>query len=199
MRFELLLLSIAVCCCLMSCSPQVPKNLPKGLYAKFATSMGDFTCVLFEEEAPKTVRNFVGLATGDRPFADPKTGKKVQRPFYDGLTFHRIIKRFMIQGGCPLGAGTGGPGYKFEDEFHPRLRHDQAGRLSMANSGPNTNGSQFFVTTVPTPHLDNRHSIFGQVVDGMDTVQEIEGTKTGRNDRPLTPVVIKQLTIFEVE
>ena len=174
-------------------------ELPKGLYAQFITSMGDFTCELFEAKAPKTVRNFVGLATGDKPFIDPRSGRKVARRFYNGLTFHRVIKKFMLQGGCPLGKGTGGPGYEFEDEFHASLRHDRPGRLSMANSGPNTNGSQFFVTTVPTPWLDDKHSIFGQVVKGMATVRRIEAVRTGEQDRPLRPVMIRQVRILRVK
>ena len=175
------------------------ERLPKGLYAQFVTSMGDFTCVLYEDRAPETVRNFVGLASGDKRFTDPRSARKVRRRFYNGLMFHRVIKRFMIQGGCPLGTGTGGPGYQFEDEFHPSLKHDCPGRLSMANSGPGTNGSQFFVTTTPQSHLDNKHSIFGQVVDGMSTVRKIERVKTGDDDRPRRPVVIRQVRIFRVK
>ena len=175
------------------------ERLPKGLYAQFVTSMGDFTCVLYEDMAPKTVENFVGLATGEKRFTDPRSGKKVRRRFYNGLMFHRVIKRFMIQSGCPLGSGTGGPGYQFEDEFHPSLKHDRPGRLSMANSGPGTNGSQFFVTTTPQPHLDNKHSIFGQVVEGMSTVRKIEGVEKDANDKPRRPVVIRQLRIFRVK
>ena len=177
----------------------VAAKLAKGLYAQFDTSLGDFTCVLFETQCPKTVGNFVGLAKGEKAFRDPKTGREVKRPFYDGLAFHRVIRDFMLQGGCPLGNGTGGPGYKFEDEFDASLMHDQPGRLSMANAGPNTNGSQFFVTTVPTPHLDRKHSIFGQVVEGMDVVRKIESVRTGPNDRPVTPVVIEHVKVFRVE
>ena len=175
------------------------ERLPKGLYAQFVTSMGDFTCELYEDKAPKTVENFVELASGEKRFTDPRSGKKVRRRFYNGLRFHRVIKRFMIQGGCPLGNGTGGPGYQFEDEFHPSLKHDGPGRLSMANSGPGTNGSQFFVTTAPQSHLDNKHSIFGQVVDGMPTVRKIERVKRDANDKPRRPVVIRQVMIFRVK
>src|SRR5512147_2549650 len=130
------------------------------LIATFKTSMGDIVVRLFEDKAPKTVENFVGLATGTKEWTDPKTGGKVKRPLYNGTLFHRVIPGFMIQGGDPLGSGTGGPGYRFADEFSPDLRHNKAGILSMANSGPNTNGSQFFITLAPTPHLDNRHSVF---------------------------------------
>jgi peptidyl-prolyl cis-trans isomerase A (cyclophilin A) len=168
------------------------------LYAQFATTEGNFTIQLFEQEAPKTVANFAGLADGSKEWTDPRTGQKVKRPFYDGLVFHRVIDGFMIQGGCPLGQGTGGPGYKFADEFHPRLRHSKAGILSMANSGPNTNGSQFFVTLGPTPHLDNRHSVFGEVVEGLDVVRRIGSTKTGPRDRPAKDVVIQSLRIERV-
>src|SRR5262247_1437023 len=123
------------------------------LHAHFTTSEGPFTVRLFDEQAPNTVANFVGLAEGTKEFTDPKTGQKTKRPFYDGLIFHRVIDGFMIQGGDPLGTGTGGPGYTFADEFHPKLRHSKAGILSMANRGPNTNGGQFFITLVPTPWL----------------------------------------------
>ena len=165
------------------------------LHAHITTTEGAFTIRLFDQEAPNTVANFVGLAEGTKEFTDPKTGKKTTRPFYDGLVFHRIIEGFMIQGGDPLGTGTGGPGYKFGDEFHPTLRHSKAGILSMANSGANTNGSQFFITLVPTPWLDNKHSVFGEVVDGMDVVQKIGGTQTGVNDRPVKPIAIESVTI----
>jgi peptidyl-prolyl cis-trans isomerase A (cyclophilin A) len=164
------------------------------LHAHFTTTLGNFTIRLFEEDAPKTVANFVGLAEGTMEFIDPKTRQKTTRPYYDGLTFHRVIDGFMIQGGCPLGTGTGGPGYTFEDEFSPKLKHRGAGVLSMANAGPNTNGSQFFVTLAATPWLDNRHTVFGEVVDGLDVVKKIGVTPT-RNDKPVTPVVIESLKI----
>ena len=130
-------------------------------YAHFTTSEGKFTIQLYDQDAPKTVENFVGLATGAKEWTDPRTGRKSSAPYYNGTVFHRVIDGFMIQGGDPLGQGTGGPGYKFADEFHPKRRHDKAGVLSMANSGPNTNGGQFFVTLAPTPWLDNKHSVFG--------------------------------------
>lgn len=166
------------------------------LQAHFTTTEGNFTIRLFDAEVPNTVANFVGLAEGTKEFADPKTGQKVTRPFYNGLIFHRVIENFMIQGGDPLGTGTGGPGYRFADEFHPSLRHDKPGVLSMANAGPNSNGSQFFITLVPTPWLDNRHSVFGEVVSGMDVVEKIGATKTSKpNDRPITPIAIELVTI----
>lgn len=166
------------------------------LHAHFTTTEGNFTIKLFEEEVPNTVKNFVGLAEGSKEFVDPKTGQKTSRAFYDGLIFHRVIDDFMIQGGDPLGTGTGGPGYRFADEFHPRLKHDRPGMLSMANSGPNTNGSQFFITLVPTPWLDNRHSVFGEVVSGMDVVQKIGKTAVSKpGDRPVKPIAIEKVTI----
>jgi len=164
-------------------------------FAKFETTEGDFKIRLFDTEAPKTVANFTGLAEGTMEWLDPTTGKRRKSAFYDGLIFHRVINGFMIQGGDPLGQGTGGPGHKFADEFHPKARHDKAGILSMANSGPNTNGSQFFITLGPTPHLDNRHSVFGEVVEGLDIVKKIGAVPTGRQDRPVTPVVINKVTI----
>jgi peptidyl-prolyl cis-trans isomerase A (cyclophilin A) len=165
------------------------------MHAYFTTTEGNFKVRLFDAEAPDTVANFVGLAEGTKEFVDPNTGQKTTRPFYNGLIFHRVIADFMIQGGDPLGTGTGGPGYRFGDEFHPKLRHDRPGMLSMANAGPNTNGSQFFITLVPTPWLDNRHSVFGEVVEGMDVVSKIGKTKTAAQDRPVKPIVIESVTI----
>ena len=164
--------------------------------AQFTTSEGTFTVRLFEDEAPNTVANFAGLAEGTKEFADPKNGNKTKRPFYDGLIFHRVIDGFMIQGGDPLGSGTGGPGYKFADEFHASLSHSKPGILSMANAGPNTNGSQFFITLAPTPWLDNKHTVFGEVTEGMDVVQKIGSTATKKpGDQPVTPISIESLKI----
>ncbi len=174
------------------------KNLKPGVYAVFETSLGDITCVLFPDRAPKTVANFVGLAQGSKEFADPESGKPVKRPYYDGLIFHRVIPNFMIQGGCPLGVGTGGPGYQFEDEFSPELTFDRPGKLAMANAGPNTNGSQFFITVAPTHWLNNRHTIFGEVIEGMHVVTKISMTPRDRRDRPQTPVVMNRVRIVEV-
>jgi peptidyl-prolyl cis-trans isomerase A (cyclophilin A) len=162
-----------------------------GTYAIFETSLGNIVVKLFDKEAPKTVENFIGLAEGTKEFANPMTGKKEKRNYYDGLTFHRVIPQFMIQGGCPRGDGRGGPGYTFADEFHPSLRHSKAGKLSMANAGPGTNGSQFFITVAPTPHLDNRHTIFGEVVEGQDIADKISNIPRDGSDKPRTPVTMK--------
>ncbi len=172
--------------------------MESGTYARFDTSEGSFTVRLFEKEAPRTVANFVGLAEGTTEWRDPATGEKKKAPFYDGVIFHRVINGFMIQGGDRLGQGTGGPGYNFPDEFHPALRHERAGILSMANAGPHTNGSQFFITLGPTPHLDKRHSVFGEVVEGLDIVKRIGAVPTGRQDRPVKPVTINHLKIERV-
>ena len=169
--------------------------MESGTYAKFDTTEGSFTIRLYDKEAPNTVANFVGLTEGTKEWRDPGTGQKKKAPYYDGVIFHRVIQGFMIQGGDPLGTGTGGPGYKFADEFSPKLRHSKAGLLSMANAGPNTNGSQFFITLAATPWLDNKHSIFGEVVEGMDVVKKIGSTATGANDRPLKPIAIQHVTI----
>src|ERR1043166_5781913 len=159
--------------------------MPNEVYALFDTTEGKFKARLFSNEAPNTVENFTSLAEG----------KKTGKPFYDGLVFHRVIPNFMIQGGDPEGTGRGGPGYKFADEFHPTLRHSKAGILSMANAGPNTNGSQFFITLGATPHLDNRHAVFGEVVEGMEVIRRIGSTPTGRQDRPVKDVVINAVKI----
>ena len=165
------------------------------VYAEFITSEGNFTVRLHDREAPNTVENFIGLAEGTKEWTDPRTSRKVRQPYYDGVIFHRIIDGFMIQGGDPLGQGIGGPGYNFPDEFHPSLRHNKAGVLSMANRGRDTNGGQFFITLGPTPHLDDKHSVFGEVTAGMDVVRKIGSTKTGERDRPVTDVVINKVTI----
>lgn len=174
---------------------QSKKGNAKNMIATFETNKGTFKITLFADKAPKTVENFVGLAKGTKSWKDPKTGADVKKPFYDGLVFHRVIPNFMIQGGCPLGTGTGGPGYKFADEFHPDLKHDKPGILSMANAGPGTNGSQFFVTVAATPWLDNRHTVFGEVTEGMDVVYEISKVRRNDMDKPLEAVVINKLTI----
>ncbi|MCX5858539.1 MAG: peptidylprolyl isomerase [Proteobacteria bacterium] len=163
------------------------------------TTLGTITIELYEKEAPKTVANFIGLAEGTKEFTDVKTGQKVKRPFYNGVIFHRVIPGFMIQGGDPTGTGRGGPGYKFEDEFSPSLRHDKPGRLSMANAGPGTNGSQFFITVAPTHHLDNHHTIFGQVVEGQDVATKISQVAKDGQDRPLNDMVMTKVTIKRVK
>ena len=163
--------------------------------ALFETTHGNFVVTLFNEMAPKTVENFVGLAEGTKEWTDPKIGQKVKRPFYDGLVFHRVIPNFMVQGGDPLGNGTGGPGYRFEDEFHPELDHSKVGLLSMANAGPNTNGSQFFITVAKAPWLDNKHTIFGEVTEGYAVVEKISKIQTGPMDRPIETVTVKFVKI----
>jgi peptidyl-prolyl cis-trans isomerase A (cyclophilin A) len=169
------------------------------VYAKFTTSEGNFKARLYDEETPSTVANFVGLADGSKEWTDPKSGRKVKQPYFNGTIFHRVIDGFMIQGGDPLGQGTGGPGYTFADEFHPKLRHSKAGILSMANRGPNTNGGQFFITLAATPWLDDKHSVFGEIVDGMDVVQKIGATATSKpGDRPVKPITIESVTIEKV-
>lgn len=173
-------------------------NLQPGTYARIKTNLGEFVVHLFTDKAPKTTANFIGLAEGTKAFRNSETGQEERRPFYDGVVFHRVIKGFMIQGGDPTGTGRGGPGYRFEDEFHASLRHNKPGILSMANAGPNTNGSQFFITVAPTPHLDNRHSVFGEVVEGLDVVMKISQTQTTRDDRPVQDVVMEQVTIERV-
>jgi peptidyl-prolyl cis-trans isomerase A (cyclophilin A) len=157
--------------------------------------MGTFEVELYASRVPRTVGNFVGLAEGSVEWTQPD-GSPGQGPLYQNVKFHRIIKGFMLQGGDPTATGRGGPGYRFEDEFDRELRHDGPGVLSMANAGPNTNGSQFFVTTVPTPHLDDRHSVFGRVTSGLDVVTQIENVQTDRSDRPLQDVVLERVEIL---
>jgi peptidyl-prolyl cis-trans isomerase A (cyclophilin A) len=169
-----------------------------GTYAIFETSMGDVVVRLLDKEAPKTVENFIGLAEGTKEFTDAISGKKEKRPYYDGLIFHRVIPDFMIQGGCPRGDGRGGPGYTFPDEFHPSLKHNKAGKLSMANAGPGTNGSQFFLTVAAAPWLDNKHSIFGEVVEGQEIADKISKVPRDSNDRPRSPVTLNKVRIERV-
>jgi peptidyl-prolyl cis-trans isomerase A (cyclophilin A) len=166
------------------------------VYAHFTTSEGNFTARLFDAETPNTVANFTGLADGSKEWTDPRNGKNVKQPYYNGTVFHRVIEGFMIQGGDPLGQGTGGPGYTFADEFHPKLRHTKAGLLSMANRGPNTNGGQFFITLAATPWLDDKHTVFGEITEGMDVVKKIGSTATSKpGDRPVKPITVQTVTI----
>lgn len=174
------------------------------LHARLVTTLGDIVLRLEEERAPNTVKNFVALATGTIPWRDPKTKQTQQTPLYNGIRFHRVIPNFMIQCGDPLTRhpdmapnwGRGGPGYEFADEFHPDLKHDGPGVLSMANSGPGTNGSQWFITERATPHLDRRHSVFGKVVTGQDVVNKIANVQRGAADRPVQDVVLERVEIF---
>lgn len=192
---------LTVSALLVSCSVKIPqsmskeeyKNLKDGLYAQMETSRGNMTIELYEEDAPLTVANFVGLAEGTKK----NEAKPLGTPFYDGIVFHRVIKDFMIQGGDPDGKGTGGPGYDFEDEFFSDKKHDKKGILSMANSGPATNGSQFFITEVPTPWLDGRHTIFGQVIDGIEVIDTIANVEKGPQDRPKEDIVINHVYIIK--
>jgi peptidyl-prolyl cis-trans isomerase A (cyclophilin A) len=165
--------------------------------ATLHTSVGDIRVELFGNHAPKTVKNFVDLATGAIEWKHPGTGTKTNDPLYDGTVFHRVIPGFMIQGGDPLGEGYGGPGYKFGDEFHPELSFDRPYLLAMANSGPGTNGSQFFITVGRTPHLNRKHTIFGEVADpdSRAVVDTIANTKTGRGDKPVEPITINSVTV----
>jgi len=168
-------------------------------YATLKTNHGDIVVHLFADHAPKTVANFVGLAEGNQEYADPKSKQKTTGRFYDGLKFHRIISNFMIQGGCPLGTGTGGPGYTFKDEFHPELQFDRPYLLAMANAGPGTNGSQFFITLAPTAWLNNKHTIFGEVEDdeSRKVVDAVGAVSTGPGDRPVEPVVLESVKVEE--
>ena len=184
-KILLLCLCLVVCFSLSACGKETEKKpLPKPAKAVFETSMGTFTCRLETKLAPVTTENFIKLAN---------------KGFYNNLIFHRVIDGFMIQGGCPDGTGTGGPGYTIKDEFSSELRHSGPGILSMANAGPNTGGSQFFITLKATPWLDNHHAVFGRVSEGMDVVQKIGHTKTDAGDRPVVPVVIRKVTIIEGE
>jgi len=169
-----------------------------GLYSSIKTNMGEMVFDLYYDKTPITVGNFVALSEGTREFTNMKTGKKEKKPFYDGLIFHRVIKNFVIQGGCPLGNGSGSPGYSFVDEFDPKLTHNSAGLLSMANSGPNTNGSQFFITLAPTPHLNGRHTVFGKIVYGQDVLEKIGNVEISKRDKPVKDVIIKSIRITPV-
>jgi peptidyl-prolyl cis-trans isomerase A (cyclophilin A) len=186
-----------------------PINVPgKGrLYARFDTTQGEIVIELEETRAPKTVANFVGLATGTITWQDPKTSQRVNTPMYDGVRFHRVIPGFMIQVGDPQSRyvemksvwGTGGPGYRFGDEIHPDLKHTEAGMLSMANAGPNTNGSQFFITEGATPHLNGRHAVFGKVIVGLAVVKKIASVRRNERDTPLEDQVINKVELFRSE
>ena len=189
--FRILMLTLLVS--FTSCSQKYP-DLGDGLYAEFVTNKGTMVAKLFYKEVPVTVANFVALAEGTHPnVTDSLKNKK----YYDGTTFHRVIDKFMIQGGDPTATGMGDPGYKFVDEFYPDLKHDKPGILSMANSGPNTNGSQFFITEVPTPHLDNKHAVFGELVAGLDVLDSISNVKvTPGSNKPVENVIINQLNII---
>jgi peptidyl-prolyl cis-trans isomerase A (cyclophilin A) len=171
------------------------------LTATLHTTAGDIVVTLFPDQAPVTVKNFVGLAKGEREWQNPATGRKSNEPLYDGTVFHRVIDGFMIQGGDPLGSGRGGPGYQFKDEFHPDLRFDRPYLLAMANAGPGTNGSQFFITVGPTPHLNRRHTIFGEVADADSraVVDQIAKTPTDHSDRPREDVTITSVEVTETD
>jgi peptidyl-prolyl cis-trans isomerase A (cyclophilin A) len=170
-----------------------------GTYAVFNTSEGTIVCRLFEKDAPKTVQNFTELAEGKREWRHPKTGKKTSDRLYDGTIFHRVIPNFMVQGGDPMGTGMGGPGYQFEDETRSSpQRFDKAGKLAMANAGPNTNGSQFFITVAPTEWLTGRHTIFGEVVEGQDVADKIANVPRGRQDRPNKDVIVQSIVVERV-
>ncbi len=193
-----LLLFSGVVSLTMAGEEQEWKSMP-GTYAVFETNHGKIVCELFEKAAPKTVVNFIGLAEGTKEFTDPQTKEKGKKRFFDGTIFHRVIKDFMIQGGDPTGTGRGNPGYRFEDEFDPGLKFDRAGRLAMANSGANTNGSQFFITHKATPWLNNKHTIFGQVIEGQKVVDEIGNVEvTANNSRPLKDVILEKVTIVRI-
>ena len=169
--------------------------MAEDLYATLSTTQGDIRLKLFPNHAPKTVANFVELADGSREWTDPRSGSRTKDPLYNGTIFHRVISGFMIQGGDPLGTGTGGPGYRFNDEIHPELAFTRPYLLAMANAGPGTNGSQFFITVAATPWLNGKHTIFGEVVQGADVVDTISRLKTGSQDRPVEDVTIESVTI----
>jgi peptidyl-prolyl cis-trans isomerase A (cyclophilin A) len=175
-----------------------PGEPEPGLYATLNTAAGRIVVKLFEKEAPETVKNFAGLACGAKEWTDPETKEKVKKPLYNGTIFHRVMPNFMIQGGDPAGTGNGGPGYSFADEINPDLKFDQPGRLAMANTGPNSNGSQFFITDGPTPHLNKAHTIFGQVVEGQQLVRQIASAPRDEQDKPRAPVLLRSVRIHRV-
>jgi len=180
-------------------APEIKLDQPPGLYAVLETTKGRIVCRLFPAKAPETVKNFVGLANGAKRWYDDKKKAWTERRYYDGLTFHRVIPNFMIQGGDQLGTGMGNVGYTFKDEFVADLTFAKPGRLAMANAGPNTNGAQFFITVAPTEYLNNRHTIFGEVVEGQDVADAISQVPRDSEDKPQTPVVMKTVTIVEVK
>ena len=182
----------------LASSAMAQQKRKPGVYAIFQTNQGTIVCELFEKEAPITVKNFVDLAEGNKEYTDPRTQAKKKGRYYDSTTFHRVIPDFMIQGGDPTGTGTGGPGYKFQNESSPNLKFDKAGRLAMANAGPNTNGSQFFITDVPVGLSGNDYTIFGQTIEGLDVVKKIARVPRNSNDKPNQPVVLEKLTIERV-
>ncbi len=192
---SLLILILFISTLLVSCKSSYHKSFGDGMFAEFETNHGVFVAKLYHEETPLTVANFVSLAEGKNKMVT--NDKKKGKPYYDGLIFHRIIKDFMIQGGDPDGTGAGGPGYKFKDEIVPTLKHDSKGILSMANAGPGTNGSQFFITLKETPWLDGKHTVFGKIIKGQEIVDEIGQVETGPRDRPIDDVVIKHITIIK--
>jgi len=196
MKRVLMMMAIVAMPMLAIAGQDAPKKAGGKVLAQFTTSEGNFTVELFEKDAPKTVANVIGLAEGTKEWTDPKTGAAVKKPYYNGLIFHRVIPDFMIQGGDPLGTGTGGPGYTFADEFQSGRKLDKAGILAMANRGPNTNGGQFFITLAPTPWLNGKHTVFGEVTDGMDVIKKIGATKTTKpGDKPVKPIVIQSVKI----
>lgn len=199
MRTKILLIaSIFVLASNISFGMGEKPNMPETKYAIFETTKGNITIMLYPDRAPETVANFIGLATGSKQWADPNLGGMTSKPLYDGTIFHRVIPDFMIQGGDPLGTGFGGPGYQFKDEFDDSLVFSAPGRLAMANSGPNSNGSQFFITTVATPWLNHKHTIFGQVIDGEEIVEAISLVEKDANNKPIEPVVIKKISIKDI-
>ena len=195
-----LLLGVVMAGVVSSATAGSSEKLASGVYAEIQTSLGKIVCRLFPDKVPKTVENFVGLAEGTKEFTDPKTNTKAKRPYFDGIIFHRVIEGFMIQTGDPLGMGYGGPGYKFADEIRQDLGYEKPGVLAMANSGPNTNGSQFFITVADlTRMLAKNYTIFGQVVSGQEVADAISKVRRDQSDKPLEPVVMKSVKIIRVK